>query len=75
MKNSVEMIDDKGEVIAFNQLVGSYLNQGGFGGPRSSAHLIPVKSPPSGKPDACVQEKTTTEQVGFNTFSCFIAKI
>lgn len=39
---------------------------GGFSGPRTSAHEIPIAPRPTGKPDAVCEEKTGRDQVIFS---------
>ena len=62
-KFTVETLDEKKEVVAFNQFAIFVVGAGNFGGVRSSPAMKQPMNPPSRAPDASVSEKTSVDQV------------
>lgn len=60
---AVDIVDDKGEKLAFVQANIFLRGSGGFGGPRRSSEEKPTLDPPKRQPDASYTQKTSFEQV------------
>ena len=60
---SVDVFDMAKEKVLTTQWSLFVVGAGGFGGKRSSDHIVPPVDPPKRQPDASLQYKTSTDQV------------
>ena len=58
----IETRDEEGELLLVNQSSIFVVGAGGFGGSRSSEHIIEVRQPPSRSPDSTASYKTNKDQ-------------
>ena len=58
----VESRDEDGDLVLVNQLSIFVVGGGGFGGARSSDHIVEVAQPPTRSPDASTRYTTSEDQ-------------
>ncbi|ELT96452.1 hypothetical protein CAPTEDRAFT_152017 [Capitella teleta] len=66
---NVDIFDEQGEKIAFNQSAIFVQQAGGFGGKRSTRKSIPPLNAPTRAPDASIREKTGVDQAALYRMS------
>ncbi|GFN82478.1 hypothetical protein PoB_000898400 [Plakobranchus ocellatus] len=66
---NVDTFDEKGEKVAFNQMLEFVVGAGKFGGKKTSEDVIPVANAPSRTPDAVMEEKTSIDQAALYRLS------
>ncbi|XP_050514402.1 peroxisomal multifunctional enzyme type 2 isoform X1 [Diabrotica virgifera virgifera] len=67
--NDVETFDNNGNLICRNQIVSFAVGAGNFGGPRTSAKLVPCQDKPNRSPDASLSHKTNLDQAALYRLS------
>ena len=65
----IESKDESGDVVAVNQNSIFVVGDGGFGGPRTSEHIIPVANIPDRVPDKISVYKTNEDQAALYRMS------
>ena len=60
---AVDVLDESKEKVLSAQFGIFVVGSGGFGGKRSSEHIVPTVDAPKRNPDASVQYKTSIDQV------------
>ncbi|CAH1795822.1 unnamed protein product, partial [Owenia fusiformis] len=65
----IETYDEKGELVAYNQMAAFVVGSGGFGGKKSSSKAKPTVNPPKRSPDATMSEKTSIDQAALYRLS------
>jgi len=66
---NVEMFNEVGSKVVFAQSVTFVQQAGGFGGKRSSSHLVPLGDTPKRAPDASIREVTSVDQAALYRLS------
>ncbi|XP_060533989.1 peroxisomal multifunctional enzyme type 2-like isoform X2 [Cylas formicarius] len=66
---NVDSLNQKGDLVARNQIVIFAVGAGNFGGPRTGTKTIPCQNKPDRSPDASVVQKTSIDQAALYRLS------
>lgn len=67
--HNVESYTESGELLVKNQIVSFAIGAGGFGGPRTGQHIVPIAPKPKRSPDVVTTQKTSVDQAALYRLS------